>query len=416
MVSAALFIFYFIALLFIVFRTARKKIYPFSFGEVTAIFSFRILLGCIYGYIFLKYYHGDDTWNFFNDSLLEHSKLINHPNVFIHDFLPNEAVKSARSFGEGINFYLKNLEYWSMVKLLAVFNLLSGNNYYLDVLLFNAVTCWGSFLLFKVLITLLPDKKNILAICIFFIPSITFWLSGIRAEGLLLLFLALLLYCTGKWMKEKKVVYLISILLALLGFIIFRALYLVIFLPAYFGWILACKGRLKPAFYFVTIYSSCILIFLASLIISPHKNLASPLVTRQAQFFALHGNTRLPLDTLTMSPSSFIKILPQAFENSFIRPFIWEAKGALQWATSIEIFCFWILVGYFFVRFEKKQMPKHIQPFFLLFLFYGITQILIIGYIVPFPGAIVRYKVIPELFLIIYLTSTIRVNINYKNK
>jgi len=101
MASAALFTFYFIVLLFIVFRTVRKKIYPFSFGEVTAIFSFRILLGCIYGYIFLKYYHGDDTWNFFNDSLLEHDKLINHPNVFLHDFLPNEAVKSARSFGEG---------------------------------------------------------------------------------------------------------------------------------------------------------------------------------------------------------------------------------------------------------------------------------------------------------------------------
>jgi hypothetical protein len=34
-------------------------------------------------------------------------------------------------------------------------------------------------------------------------------------------------------------------------------------------------------------------------------------------------------------------------------------------------------------------------------LFYGCTQIILIGYVVPFPGALVRYKSIPEVFLLL---------------
>ena len=64
-----------------------------------------------------------------------------------------------------------------------------------------------------------------------------------------------------------------------------------------------------------------------------------------------------------------------------------------------------------------KQLFNH--PLLLLFLFYGLSQIILIGYIVPFPGAIVRYKAIPELFLVVFLAVEIewrKFNINYNNK
>jgi hypothetical protein len=40
-----------------------------------------------------------------------------------------------------------------------------------------------------------------------------------------------------------------------------------------------------------------------------------------------------------------------------------------------------------------------------LFLFYAIPQLIAIGYTVPFPGAIVRYRSIPFLFLFLFLFS-----------
>lgn len=408
MFLVALFVLYFIVLLFAIHRIARKRIYNFSFLEIAAIFTTKALLGCLYGYIFLKYYHGDDTWNFFNDSIPEYRKMISHFDVFLKDLLPSASFQNAKTFTEGMGFYLRDLEYWTMIKLLAIFNLFSRSNYYIDVLFFNAVTCWGSFLLFKMLISILPDKKNILLITIFFIPSIIFWLSGIRGEALLFLFIMLLIYHTWRYFQQKKVVHIIWILIAVFGFLTFRALYLLIFLPAYFSWIIAKNGKRKPIFYFLVTYTTSLLIFIAGMILMPTKNLSDPIVKQQAAFFKLHGNTRFDLDTLKPSISSFVKLFPQAISNTFARPFLWEARGPLQWVAALEVIGIWILIGLSIFRPGGTFATMIQQPLFLLFLFYGISQILLVGYIVPFPGAIVRYKIIPELFIIIVLATSVQ--------
>jgi hypothetical protein len=116
----------------------------------------------------------------------------------------------------------------------------------------------------------------------------------------------------------------------------------------------------------------------------------------------LHG-TSFRLDSLRPSVASFIKIAPQAFSNTFLRPFIWEEKGFLQFATALDIIFFWalLLISFFFHERDWRKIFQY--PLLLLFIFFGISQIIFIGYIVPFPGAIVRYKSIPELFLFICL-------------
>ena len=47
-----------------------------------------------------------------------------------------------------------------MVKSLAILNLLSGKNYYIDVLWFNFLTIAGPLLLFKLLASLFPQKSR----------------------------------------------------------------------------------------------------------------------------------------------------------------------------------------------------------------------------------------------------------------
>ncbi|HTQ65904.1 MAG TPA: hypothetical protein VMI12_13985 [Puia sp.] len=403
-----LFTFYFIILLAVIHFFVKRKIYSFSFWQTSAIFSYKIILGCLYGYIFLKYYHGDDTWNFFNDSLPEYDKLIHNPASFFKDLLPGNSFNQAVGFREALDIYMSHLEYFFMVKLLAVFNIFSGRNYYIDVLFFNFISCWGPFLLFKFLLQEFPDKKNALFICIFFIPSISFWLSGIRGDGLLFLFIVFILYYSKKWFIQKKVFYFIFIIIGFAGFVIFRFQFLLVFLPAFFSWTISINALRKASYYFILVYITAICIFLGSILFLPKSNLAAPLMKRQKEFSELHGNTRFKLDTLENSVTSFIKILPQAFSNTMVRPLFWEAKGILQYAASFEIMMGWIILIFLITRHEKNWKRSINSPIILLFIFYGLTQILLIGYIVPFPGAIVRYKVIPELFLLI--SSTILIN------
>ena len=55
-------LFWFIVFSYLLYRIIRRGTVPMTGIEVTAGFGFKILLGCIYGYVFSRYYNGDDTW------------------------------------------------------------------------------------------------------------------------------------------------------------------------------------------------------------------------------------------------------------------------------------------------------------------------------------------------------------------
>ena len=408
MVPVLLFFIYFFALLSVLTWILKKKHIDLSFWEITLFFSFKVLLGCLYGYIYLKVYHGDDTWNFFADSLKDYDKMITQPGLFFQDLLPYSAFQAAHGFWQGMTYYISNLEYWLTVKMLAFFNIFSRGNYYVDVVIFDFVISFGPVILYKMLLAAFPGRRQILLLLVFFIPSISFWLSGIRAEGLVLLFVALIFYYTDKWFSGKKRVHWFIVMAGLLGFAIFRDQSLVIFLPAYFCWTLSRKAGQKALYYYIWLYTGCLCVFLASLILSPEKNLANPLAARQAAFFRLHGNTRFSLDTLEPTLPGVLRVLPEAFSNTLLRPYVWEAKGPLQWVSSLDVLAFWglVILAAWFPSRDRRMVLGH--PLILCFFFYAVTQIILIGYVVPFPGAIIRYKALPELLLVLGIGVSIK--------
>ena len=126
----------------------------------------------------------------------------------------------------------------------------------------------------------------------------------------------------------------------------------------------------------------------------------SAIATRQHEFLLLKGNTRFNLTPLEGQPLSFIKVLPESATNTFIRPFLWEAKGLLQWFAAMENIAVLVLVAITVFKFNKNKRALADMPLLWVLIMAGLSNYIITGYIVPFPGAIVRYKIIPELFLI----------------
>ena len=407
MLSVLLFFFYLVVLLFVLLRLAKIKRIAIDKSILIAAFLFKVLLGCLYGFIFLKFYGGDDTWMFHLEGLDDYQVLIHHPTDFLHNFSPFPAFRYAHNFPQAIHFYIMDLETYSVIKMLAVFDIFSRGNYYINALFFDFLVFFGPLLLYKLLLSFFAGKKNVLLIVLFFIPPATFWLSGIRAEGLLLLFVAVALYYSYQFFLYKKLKYCLFALAGFLGLLIFRGQLLLIFIPAFLSWSLCWKKPVNALKYFAVVYTATILIFFGSLFFSKTKNLPMFVVERQQEFFSLHAKTVLKLDTLQPSLISFVKILPQAFSNTMVRPFFWEAKGPLQLLTAINITALWILLMLLIFFPEKNWRQIFLNPILLLFLFYAITQMLAIGYTVPFPGAIVRYKILGELFLILYISLLI---------
>jgi len=403
MLTYFLFLFYLISGTLLLHWILQKNRFPFRIYHTSAAVLFKVLMGILYGYIFLHYYGGDDTWEYFSKSKLQTDILLTHPGSFIKEFLPGYSLQATHSRWEALCYYVYHFEPWFMMKFLAILNLFSGKNYYVDLLLFDLLTIAGPLLLFKMLSNQCPEKSGMYYLLIFFIPSITFWCSGIRAESLILLCIAVAIYNGKAYAQKPKMKNAAGIGLAFLGFLFFRIQYLILFLPAFIGFMYSVGRKRTGPVAFGRIYLALLLIFSISLFLPPALQLSRPLIHAQQGFLVLKGNTRYDLDSLHPGPVSFIKVLPQAAANSIFRPYPWEGKGLLQSLSSIE--SIFLIAGFFFFILSGRIKNKTGSALLWLFLFYAIPQLIAIGYTVPFPGAIVRYRSIPFLFLFLFLFS-----------
>jgi hypothetical protein len=366
--------------------------------QLLAGFAVKILMGLIYGYIFLHYYNGDDTWKFFRASLAETELLINDTKqFFINEFTPENALRTGKNLGEVVEVYLNDLQYVLVVKTMAVFNLVSRGNYYVNVIFFNAIVFFGHYWLYKLLVGLFPAKKQLYYLLIFFFLPSVFWLSGIRVDGMVFFFLSLLLYyACGR--HDNKLSRWLVMVIAFGGVVICRPQLAILSAIALAGYAIGRRNG-RPA---ASMTGACL--FALLLFFMPASGLTAFVAGRQHQFLQLTG-TKFELGALDASAFSYLKVLPQAVANTFLRPFPWEAKGFLQLLASAEVALFWVIILIALYRRHPFWKVRLQQPVILTLLVLGVMAYIMIGYIVPFPGAIVRYKAIPEMLILCAVVS-----------
>lgn len=393
---------------FLLYRLQHKKAIRFSLAETYLLFGIKVLAGIAYGYIFKEYYQGDDTWAIHEQGLEEYHKLLQHPLQYLGELGPQSAIAGSRDAGQAIQFYLMDLENNLFSKLLGVFNLISRGNYYINVVFFNWFSFWGLYWIFSIMVRIAPNHRRFFYITLTLVPAVVFWLSGIRADGLILFFFGWVSYSVFSYMGNKRVKALLGILGGMLGLLIFRNALAGLLLPCLSAWWFISYKGWKPLQSFCISWGIAILLFFATGLLQSRFNLPQVVVTRQQEFFALSGNTRLPLDSLQPAAGSFIHNLPQAIGNSFFRPLLWEARGPLQLMSATENLLILIILLLFFIRRNKNWKLNLGHPMGIGFVFFALALYLFIGYTIPFPGAIVRYRVLGELLLLLVLVSGIR--------
>ncbi|MCS3800182.1 hypothetical protein [Niastella sp. OAS944] len=392
-------IFYSIVFIFLIHRIIRNKT-QLTVTELSLAFIFKVALGCLYGYIYGHFYNGDDTWTFQTHSLEELQLMLNDPVLFITKLGPAYTFAwQGGTFWENMGAWIHTLENNLIIKVLTIGNLFGGSNYYINVVFFNFVLFWGHYWLFKLYVQEFPQKRKQLLLLIFFFPPLVFWLSGIRGDGLVLFFLALLLVHFRRWLYTNNKWSVLYFVFGVFGIIIFRSQVLLLLIPALAAWYISVKFNRKPLPTFLLVFATGSLLFFATAWLSPQKNLPQVIAQRQQAFMALQG-TRFPLDTLQPTLGGFTRVLPQALSHTFVRPYIWEAQGALQLMTAAAIIIFWGLTIICIIKKEIHWKAMLCKPLILFSLGFGITLYIFIGYTIPFPGAIVRYKAIPELLLL----------------
>lgn len=398
--------FLFLVFSYVIYKSIGKRAVSMTKTEVLFAFGAKVLGSCLYGYIFLRYYGGDDTWQLHLNSLRESEMLLNDPYRFFSEFGPATAIKKGDNFVQVVGFYLNDLEYCLQAKTLAIINIISRGNYYINTVFWNFVFFWGHYWLFQLLVTEFPSRRNLYLLLIFFFPPTVFWLSGIRADAMLFLSFALCVLYFNRWLLGGRLSNFLISLLGFAGVLIFRSPVAALLIPALLGWWLARQLRVKPVLAFISVYLLSAMVFFGSSFITSY-DLPSIVAQRQLEFLQLKGSS-FRLDTLHPTLKSFALVLPQAVVNTFTRPYPWEASGLLQGMAAADIVFFWgLLVLALFYR-DRKWKSALCQPLILCLVFWSTSLYIFIGYTIPFAGAIVRYKIIAELCLLSAFVAMLR--------
>lgn len=386
----------------------KRRTTQLTFKQASAAFVAKVIFGCLYGWFFFHYYGGDDTWYYQAEALKELQLLKQNPSAFFRKDLFESGYTDnplLTIFNSNDSFF-KDLQQNLLIKLLAIFNLFSGGRYYVNVVLYNMLVFCGSYYFFALITRYYTAKKNLWLFIIFFFPPLVFWTSGIRKDGLCVVFIFGCLYHTALFIAgNKKLKHAAVSIVFFLCLFLIRGFLALSLIPVIAAWIIAARTRISRSvkIYFA-VTGSFILLFFLTTFLPASYNLPQKIADRQLAFVQLKGGSALSLKQLEPTFFSFIKVLPQALTNTFLQPYPKQAfTGPLYLLAFIENI---IVIGLFIAVLLKpasdwKTIIK--QPFTLAMIFLALINYVAIGFLVPFIGAIIRYKIIFEALLIIVL-------------
>lgn len=345
---------------------------------------------CVAGIIndFMGMHYGWDVKLYFEDGLALYQTLLHSPAGFmamlkqmftIDDFaLLNSHSDFIRTVSEGIKF----------IHFIA--NLFSGGNVYTNTILFNGLTtlaflrCW----------IFLKNYTSgwVTGAWLFLLPSAFFYTSNILKESLAYAIIAILLPLGYKIYQSFRVksFTVCFILFCLLFF--FKFILAITFANAVFTWWLLSKyPKFKTAILISVTIGSIVVFFLAKNI-HPALDFPAYMAQRQQEFLALKANSMMQVQMLQPTFTGFVKMLPSAIGNVLFKPLPGEGGQLLYLVHAIEIYALWAFIIYLAYKNRFKMQPGLVKSLFWSMLLFAISNLLIIGYIIPNIGAIVRYR------------------------
>lgn len=410
------FIFYFLLFTFLVTRIKFFTNSGLSKKVIAGIFITKIIGGFAY-YAFYKlpqYNISADTFIFYKLSLPETETLLNDPLQFVKEFFVNTYHNGGNGIFSGTNSFWNDLKTNAFIKLMAVFNVLTFKSYLTNIILFNFLFYFGMMGLYRALQAFTTYKKLLLG-CIFFIPSVWFYCSGIHKDGLILSASGMIVFAFQQGLQNRfKLKHFIVIGLSLLILFAFRNYVAFAMAATLFTWFISTKTK-KPALTFSLLGIAGGILFIAGMYLPGNLNLANFITGKQHEFLLLEGGSRLNVPELQPTPTSFATYLPHALDAAFLQPHLSFKSIITTLPFFIENILLLLLIATAVLSHSKFKKPAIIYAC----LFFCCILIFITGYTVTFAGAIVRYKTIylPFIFsaLLLYINNISPKSIsNYK--
>lgn len=213
---------YLLIILLLAFYYQKSKQYKnkeynyFTIGLIVKIIG-ALALGLVYNF----YYEGGDTINYFETAKSYGNFLGNNNEELIKTILGSTDVNYLRSSEAGYHLYIPRDYHAFFVVRLEIPIVLIGMLSYFPSTIITAALCYtGTWKLFQVFYSVFPHLKKQLAIAILFIPSVTFWGSGIMKDSFTLAAVGWFTYAFYNFFILKKYSFIYFIHLFVASYII----------------------------------------------------------------------------------------------------------------------------------------------------------------------------------------------------
>ena len=407
---------YFLVFCFIISRIKFFKDNVIPRHWFISLFSLKIIISIVLTAIYTHYYTDRETadiFKYFDDSSVMFDALKNSPLDYLKMLLgiDNDSIYFAEKYYNNMGHWIRPYgnELFSDSHVIIRFNafvrLFSFGFIQIHNIFINFIALIGLTAIYKAFKPYLANKEKALFYVIALIPSLLFWGSGLLKEGLILLGFGLL---TLHFFKLHKQFNLISILIIIVSclIIIYTKFYLLaaLIIPL-IGYTINIFIQKKS---FVGYLISGLFIIIIGYIlqfVNPNWNIINMVVDKQQTFsrfiIEVETNSGFLLPELS-NTLSIIKNIPNALNNTLIRPYPWECKSPFVWLSLFENIIIISLVVITFLFRKRDDNNYNIIYFSLIF---SISLLILIGLTTPVFGAIVRYKIPAVLFLLIGLTT-----------
>ncbi len=421
----SIFLTIFYTLLFVYIIYNWKFFNDHELGKIWFISAFTLkIVFSIFLTLIYTYYYTDrstsDIYKYFDDSKIMFDALKNHPLDYFKMVIgfDNDSTYFNQNYYEKMNFWFRVFENNTVsdshiiIRFNAVVRCFSFGSIYAHNVFINFFSFLGLAALYKFFKPIFLHHSKALFYAIFLIPSVLFWGSGLLKEGLILFALGFLAYGTQQFLINYKWYYGPLVLISLI-LLIYTKLYVLVALSLpMLSYLLHQKITIKKVKWSFVL---SLLILATSLLFmgwySPKLNLITIILDKHSefarfiQFFEAKSSFKIPMLT---DWQSILIYTPNAWLNTFIRPYLWESKSPFVLLSSLEniVFIFLLVVALFF----PKKQNRH--WYYVLFCFsFVLILFAIIGLIIPIFGALVRYKVPALPFLAVGLLLLIDIDL-----
>ena len=382
----------------------KKYFIPALSVKVIGAIALGILYHTLYAGDTNNYYHqAGIVYHAFGDSFAAGWELVTTSG----DITPaiKEYTDQLTWFGHGSNEYF-------VIRVAAVFALLSFNTYTVIALFFAAVTFSGMWVMYMTFVKLRPQVYKELAIAVFFLPSVFFWGSGLLKDSLCIGALGWLFYAFYRGAIERKnMLRCLLVGASAVGVIFAMKIYILLaFMPPALLWVFnensskirntAVRLISKPLFLGVGVV---VALYAFTQLAAADDRFNVDKIGAQSkltsdylqQVSASEQGSGYNIGVQDGTIGSMVKLAPQAVVVSLFRPFLWEARNPTMALSALEALYFLVLTLRILWRVGLVKTFSAISrvPVLTLCFVFSLIFAISVGISSGNFGTLVRYKI-----------------------